>query len=357
MGITQPQSGNLDQLSIEEQRERLINDNPDKLLSTFSQSINDWMLEFNFRPNILACYRSHIDSWALILPEDFDNWDIIIIDLAEIRQKKIKVLKWDPRKWANNYTDGTLVLMSAWVLEYYESDKGIKHIQLMQRDAWTSNKWGDNKEMIAQWAFTITHWGNFSWDLDADLEVELSEESPFLMEDDKWNYYLVTHDLKLKDRLIASINYFLENKYLTVEDEGYKDAKALFERKFRWITYEELWDILREIIETDSICPYESEAWTIKWIESTPFKIDQRRYDRYHMAYCEEYNTYDYISVRRITWLPTQLKPVGRIPQRLYLESSAQNPVTERLNNVWIKKPLVPMLEYIKDRVRMALTQ
>jgi len=41
MGITQPQSGNLDQLSIEEQREKLITDNPDKLLSTFSQSLND----------------------------------------------------------------------------------------------------------------------------------------------------------------------------------------------------------------------------------------------------------------------------------------------------------------------------
>ena len=348
MPIDIPKQRLFSEMNIEEQREKLLKDNPDKLLSIFEF---DWNLDnpnFNFHAHILACYRSHYDNWWLSLPDDFENWKIIIIDLAAIREKRIEIIRWNTSNISSDIDLENLVLFSAGVLEYYESNTWTKHIQLVQRDWWTNNQ-----QTIAQWAFTITHWGNFSWNLREDLEVELSEESPFLMKDINWIYFLVTHSLDTDkiEQLIASIEYFLENKYLWESDENYQNTKKLFERKFRWVKYDELWDILRTIIEKRRFQEYTSEPWEIPWVEKQSFTVDWEAYNDFYLTYTSKYNTFDYVAIRRIVRLPEWLESIGRIPQRLYLESSQQNPHTNRLSNLGKIHPIVPLLDNIRAKV------
>lgn len=369
------------ELSIIEQREALQKENPDKLAWVFDLIWSEWYELVNLE-NVLCCYPNQLEDWQIVLPEDFSEWNIVILNMWALRKWQVEIIAWDESnipEWINSP-----VLLSPWVIEYYESEKWEKYVQTVLRDGGQMNasKWisslADANER------TTTAGRNFSGDLFEDLEVENAEESPFLMQNDSWEYYLVTHDLKYKYHLIASIENFLEKKYLKkpkrvrepykqnyhntkfynkkLEEyneylsnlENYEEVKTRFEAKFTGVDYDDLWNILIGIIKNDNIEEYTWEAWNIDEIQMEQVKLGAKK-GEFLVFHDEPNNTVEYRSIRKILWFPDGLKPLGRIPLRLFLESQNQDPSFKNIKNIskygaW-KTKLVPTMNDFADRV------
>lgn len=361
------------ELSVVEQRELLQKMNNDKLAAVFDKvGENPKGLELTCLENVLCCYPNQLEDGQVELPDDFWEWQIVILNLwydydsvkGKNKIEGFDFCKWGLRKWKVEVIAGNSenlptienpLLLSPWVIEYYESEKSWqKYTQTVLRDGWQMN----TSEWISTLADanerTTTAGRNFSGNLNEDLEIENAEESPFLMRNEKGEYYLVTHDLNYKKHLIASIENFLENKYLSPEDENYTEVKSAFERKFTEVTYEELWAILRTIIANDRFAEYSWEKGEIDALDNTDIELDGQ-IGTYYVFHDKKNNTIEYRAIRRITWFPEWLRAVGKLPLRLFLESQNQNPSFKNIENIWKhwagNAKLVPTIQDVASKV------
>ena len=348
------------ELSILEQRELLQSTNPDKLAGVFDLVWEDqekWY-ELSNNRNTLCCYPNQLEDGQIQLPEDFNNWEIVILDMWALRKWEVKVIAWSSDKLPEEMKNP--ILLSPWVIEYWQSEGGKKYTQTVLRDGWklNSSKWITNLADANQ--RTTTAGRNFSGSLYGDLEVENAEESPFLMKSEKWEYVLVMPDLKNKEHLVASIENFLKSKYLSPESENYEEVKTKFEVKFKWASYDDLWKILQQIIEKDNFEEYKWGEWEIDGIDKEHVKMWSEEGD-FYVFHDKENNTIEYRAIRRITWFPKWLEPIWRIPLRLFLESQNQDPSFKNIRNIakyggWATK-LVPAIDDFAGKVWNALTK
>ncbi len=340
------------ELTVKEQRESLQQANPDALAWVFDLLNNHyWDYELATIVNVLTCYPNQLQDRQIKLPEDFPEGKIVIISMWSLRKWKIEVIAWDE---VNLPQITKPVLLSPGVIEYYEWDNWKKYTQTVLRDGWQSNTSSWVKWLADANERTTTAGRNFSGKLWEDLEMENAEESPFLMKDVEWNYVLVTHDINYKSALIASIKNYLQKKYLTSDNPNFETVKQAFEIRFKWVRYEELWDILKWIIENDSFEEYQWEEGKIDWIEKGNVSLWDEQWEFYVFS---DYgnNTIEYRAIRKITWFSEWLTPIGRIPLRLFLESQNQDPSFKKLENIgkygaWEAK-LVPTIQDVKEKV------
>jgi len=319
------------ELSIREQREALQEENPDKLAWVFDLVWDEWYNLVNLE-NVLCCYPNQLEDWQIVLPEDFSEWNMVILNMWALRKWQVEIIAWEDSNLPEKIQKP--VLLSPWVIEYYEGDNWKKYTQTVLRDGGKMN----TSEWITTLADanerTTTAGRNFSGDLFEDLEIENAEESPFLMQNESWEYHLVMHDLKYKSHLIASIQNFLENKYLSPEDENYQKVKVSFELKFKGITYEELGAILTTVIENDNFETYSWEDGDIDGIELEKIDLDEELWE-FYVFHDKANNTIEYRSIRKITSFPKGLTAIWRVPLRLFLESQNQDPSFKRIDRVW----------------------
>ena len=338
-------------ITDKEQRESLQAQNPDMLPMCFSMIESDWKFVLKANDTVLCCYHNQLADWQIQLPEDFDDSNVVIVDMWALRKWEIKVLKWNEQSM--EYIENP-VLLSPWVVEYWEWENWKKYTQTVLRDGWktTTDTWITSLADANQ--RTTTAWRNFSWDLFEDLEIENSEESPFLMMNEQWEYVLVTHDLNYVSYLKESIQSYLQNKYLSPEDENYSEVKAAFERKFTWVWYDDLWNILQDVVDNDSFESYDSESWEITWVDMTQIELWDQSWE-FYVFHDQANNTIEYRAVRKITDFQHWLKAIWKIPMRLFLESSNQDPSFHKLVNIWnywAKWPnLVPAMDDFRNKV------
>ena len=358
MSFNTPRHASFSEMSMVEQREYLQALNPDKLAWVFDVELKYlWDFELKTLPNILACYPNQLNDGQIELPEDFPKWNIVIVDMWALRKWNIEVIAWNNSSLQNIKKP---VLLSPWVIEYWEDKTSWKkYTQTVLRDWGQMNHSAGITSLADANERTTAAWRNFSWKLREDLEMENAEESPFLMQDSEWNYVLVTHDLGYQKSLIASIRNFLENKYLQPNQEWFQEVKRAFEIKFKWVKYEDLWDILRNIIAKESFAEYAWEEWDIEWLGTDNIKLEWTDWgveDWYFYVFHDKVNnTIEYRAIRKITWFPEWLKPVWRIPLRLFLESQNQDPSFKRVDRIWKywfkDTRLVPTINDISEKV------
>jgi hypothetical protein len=216
------------------------------------------------------------------------------------------------------------------------------HIISTLRDWWAADKTQR----------TTTAWRN-SWDnLNEDLEREHIEESPFLWFDSEWNFALATSNTNNESKLILkeSIQRFLDKKYLKQWDENFEFVKKNFERNFPNIKYENLWEILNEIIKNDRFYTYNSESIDkINWMENDFKELELWNSKwKFFVYFDKKNNTIEYRKVRKITWFEEGFKPLSNRTWRLYLESENQFPKSHRVEqtNEWF----VPTNAYFSDK-------
>jgi hypothetical protein len=128
----------------------------------------------------------------------------------------------------------------------------------------------------------------------------------------------------------------------------------MFERSFKWIKYEELWNILKEIIKNGEIIFFENkELDNIPWLEGNMKKlsiVDEKWWNisswKYFIYHDKINNTFEYRSLREIQ-LPSWINP----RQRLFLESQNQYAKTHRLESL-TRENLVPTMKYFANKVK-----
>ena len=324
--------------SIREQREELLKVNNDLLYWVYSlKEENNDNLKLDYLENILTCYPNQLENLKWLK----DNPDITLVSLGSLRKWNIEVLFWKNIDIANP------VLLSNWVIEFVEAKNYKweikKHLISTLRDWW-----------VADSLQRTTTAGRNSWDnLSEDLEREHIEESPFLWYDKNWNLALATIDnsKEPKEILKTSINHFLENKYLKEWNENYEFVKKNFERNFPWIKYDELKDILNEIIENNRFFTYKSElVENFDWLEEDMKDISLWNSKwKYFIYFDKENNTIEYRLLRTITWFNNWFKPLSKRPSRLYLESENQYPRISRIENA--SNGYVPTINYFSEQI------
>jgi len=329
--INTPRENLFSDLSTWKQRELLQKNNPDMLAWVFNKVWDYWYNLINLE-NVLCCYPNQLDDGQIVLPEDFEDGNIVILDMWALRKWETKIIAWNESDFQAEIQQ--LTLLSPWVIEYYEWNNWKKYTQTVLRDGWKMN----NSEWIIALADankrTTTAWRNFSWKLSEDLEVENAEESPFLMQNQQGEYVLVTHDISYIEELIASINSFLEKKYLSPWDDNYDEVKAKFEIKFKWVQYDDLGEILKGIIQDRRIEEYQWEEANLEWIVKDKISLGGESWE-YYVFHDEKNNTIEYRAIRKISWFPEWLTAVWRVPLRLFLESQNQDPSFKRLDRIW----------------------
>jgi hypothetical protein len=324
--------------SIKEQREELLTLNNDLLYWVYSIKEENWSeFELDFLENVLTCYPNQLDNIKWLN----DNCDITILNLGALRKWNIEVLSW------SNVNIENPVLLSNWVIEFVEAKnknwETKKHLISTLRDGWAADE-----------LQRTTTAGRNSWsDLNEDLEREHIEESPFLWYDKEGNLSLATvnNSEASKEILKISISHFLENKYLSIWDQGYEHVEKNFERNFPWVKYSQLGNILKEIINNDRINTYSSE-----WVDQFKgLETDMKNISlwdsqwKYFVYFDRENNTIEYRLLRTITWFNDEFKPLSKKPSRLYLESENQFPKVPRIENAsnWY----VPTVKYFSEKI------
>lgn len=338
------------EMSTQEQREYLQNMNPDMLPAVFSKVWeNSKWIKLKCIENILCCYPNQLQDGQIKLPDDFVDWKIVIVNLGALRKWNIEAIAWNHKNISEIENP---VLLSPGVIEYWqEEESSKKYTQTVLRDWWQINQSAWITSLADANERTTTAGRNFSWNLHEDLEIENAEESPFLMQNKDWDYFLVTHDIKYKKALVESIEWYLKNKYIQPNQEWYSEVKKAFERKFKWVKYEELGDILKDIIRSNSFAVYDWEDWEILELDNTNLELDGQMWT-FYVYNDKANNTIEYRAIRRITWFPEWLKPVWKIPLRLFLESQNQDPQFRRIENIWVGwTKLVPTMKDISNKV------
>lgn len=323
--------------SIQEQREELLKLNTDLLAWVYTlveEESNSMKLDLV--DNILTCYPNHFDELKWLE----NSSDITIINLWALRKWNIEVFRW------GNIDKTDLVLLSNWVIEIIEAK---------------DNKWNTNKHLISTlrdgWAAdslqrTTTAGRNYWNDLNEDLEIEHIEESPFLWYDKEWNFSLASIDNSKEsiEILKESINFYLDRKYLKSWDDNYDFVKNTFERNFPWVKYNDLDNLLKDIIDNNRIFTYSVEEENFEWLNNDIKEISlwESKWN-YFVYFDKDNNTIEYRLLRKITWFNNWFTPLSKRPSRLYLESENQYPRAPKIENTI--KWYVPTIEYFSRKV------
>lgn len=329
--------------SIKEQREELLKLNQDLLAWVYSLvEENNWELKLELVNNVLTCYPNHFEELKLLK----NNKDITIINLWALRKWKVEVFSW------NNIEDNNLVLLSNWVIEIVEAqNKDLeikKHLISTLRDWWAAD----------ELQRTTTTGRNYSDNLDEDLEREHIEESPFLWYDKEGNLALATinNSVESIEILKESIKFYLDRKYLKYWDKNYEFAKKNFERNFPWIKYDDLWDILNDIINNNRVFTYstqEENDFEWLWDDIKEVLLWNTKW-KYFVYFDKDNNTIEYRLLRKITWFNDGFKPLSKRPSRLYLESENQYPRVPRVENA--TEGYVPTIKYFRDKIKLSIS-
>ncbi len=346
-------------LSVSEQRDELQNNNNDLLAWVFNMHQGwEWSRVYDIEniENMLACYPNQLDDGQIKLPEDFDAGSLVIVNMWALRKWKLEIIAWSKSNITIEENIDIPILLSPWVIEYWEDEKSWKkYTETVLRDGWQMNSTNWINSLADANERTTTAWRNFSWMLHSDLEIENAEESPFLMKNKNWEYFLVTHDLEYVDFLRESVKNFLKNKYLKNGDENYEEVKKNFERKFKWVKYNELWNILQEILAYNRFESYQWKDWNIEGVNETLVQLWDEEW-KFYVYHDKENNTIEYRAIREITSFPEWLTAVWKIPLRLFLESQNQDPQFRKIENIWLRKTkLVPTINDVSSKVSDAI--
>lgn len=323
--------------SISEQRETLLKMNQDLLYGVYSlQDETNHSFDLKFQENVLTCYPNQLENLKWLE----ENSEITIVNLWALRKWNIEILNWPKIEITNP------VLLSNWVIELIEAKKADwttrKHLISTLRDDWAA----DSLQR------TTTAGRNSWYNLQEDLEREHIEESPFLGRNKDGELALATIDNSNEsiELLIESIWMFLERKYLHEWDENYDFVKKNFERNFPWILYDELWNILTDIIKNKRFATYSTEKieefeW-LEWDMKTVSIWDST--GKYFVYHDKENNTIEYRQLRTITGFNDWFKPLSKRSSRLYLESENQFSKTHRIENA--QEVFVPTIKYFSEK-------
>lgn len=223
-------------IDIKTQRENILKLNNDIVYWVY-QKIDDYnSITIKLSDNILTCYPNQLENLKWLE----ENSDISIIDINALRKWEVFFLRW-------SWNIENPILLSNWVIETMKAKKSDwsyrNHTFTTLRDWWAADK-------IQR---TWVAWRNSFDNLNEEIEREYTEESPFLSQIN-WVWHIATPNRRneeeaIKD-LVNSIEYFLKNKYnLDRKNEEQEKFIKMFERSFKWIKYEELWNILQEILD------------------------------------------------------------------------------------------------------------
>lgn len=327
---------------IKEQREELLKLNNDLLYWVYSlKSESEEWYELEYLEDVLTCYPNQLENLKWLN----DYQDITIVNLWTLRKWNIEILSW------KNQIINNPILLSNWVIELVEAKnhnwKVKNHLISTLRDWWAADE-----------LQRTTTAGRNSWnDLNEDLEREHIEESPFLWYDKDWNLALATIDNSEKsiEILKESINFFLERKFLKVWDENFKFVKKNFEGNFKWIKYEDLWKILKDIIDNKRVLTYSVENIdSFEWLDNDMKEVSLWNTKwKYFIYFDKANNTIEYRLLRKITWFNDWFKALSKRPSRLYLESENQYPRVPRLENT--SEWYVPTIKYFSEKINKTL--
>ncbi|MCP4524206.1 MAG: hypothetical protein GY828_08360, partial [Candidatus Gracilibacteria bacterium] len=327
---------------VSEQREQLLILNNDLLYGVYSLvDENSEEIKLDFLENVLTCYPNQLEN----LQGLDDAIDITIVNLGALRKGKIEVLNG-----ADVHVNNP-VLLSNGVIEFVEgtnkNGETKKHLISTMRDGGAADK-GQR---------TTTAGRNSGDNLQKDLEREHIEESPFLGYDSEGNFTLATIDNSdtSKEILKKSIQEFLEKKYLSPEHENYAFVKKNFERNFEGIKYQDLGNILTEIIEAGRITTYSSESVeSIQGGEKDMKTVSLgESQGKYFVYFDKENNTVEYRLLRTLKGFNDGFEPLSNRPSRLYLESENQFPEFSRIEKA--NEGYVPTIQYFAEQVKKAI--
>lgn len=306
-------------ISVDEQRERLLALNYDKLYWVY-ELIHETTesIDIHLVGNSLVAFKNQVEN----LNGLDSNPDISILDLNALSKWNIEVIRWPSIEfWKRK------IIMCSWGMIDFFSPRdfswieGNQHTHMITslRDAWATSH--NQRTTVA---------GRILWDdIRKNIEIESAEESPFLgMMNGKFHLAIGNNHFEY---LKEAVKLFLETKY----DPKNLELKKLFERWFRWLTYEELWSILMEIIKNNRFIQYESEELdNIKWLAhlKKKVKIDNRA-ENFYVVFNPVLNTYEFKIIKQFKWFPEGFTIPWNRPNRLFLESFNQSPRLNRLEN------------------------
>ncbi len=331
-----------EEFTLEAQRELLLQLNPDIIYWVYDlKQDGEWKMELELIDDVMTIYPNQLQNIQWL----DKAWDIVIVDLWSLRKWQIKVLVW----WEVKVE--TPILLSNGVIEYIEWNTWKPHLITTLRDWWAA----DSLQR------TTTAGRNTWYDLKEEVEREHFEEWPFLWKNSKWEYTLCipSENPQGWEYTKESVSSWLENKYnLSRENENDLHFIEAFERNFPGIKYEELWTILRNIVENDRYMTYDWDNKPLDWLDWDMRKLSvEDKWKRSEMNafvyFDTANNTIEYRDVRRIKWIPDGFQLLGNRPCKLFLESQNQYPRVPRIENAWEKA--VPTIKYVSQKVAWIL--
>ncbi|MDD5213893.1 MAG: HAD hydrolase family protein [Candidatus Gracilibacteria bacterium] len=334
--------------SIHEQREKLLVLNSDLLFGVYSlKSYDEFKQEIKLElsQNTLTCYPNQIQNIKGLK----ENSEISILDLNELRKGKIKLLHGKEVSIINP------ILLSGGVSEYIESNKGKKHIFTSLRD----------NGSIDGFQRTVTGGRCTGYNLVNEAKKEHIEECPFLGKNFAGEYVLATISMDSNDLeiLINSINFFLENKFNKKADSNYEKVVKMFERNFPGIKYEELGDILRDIVKQKRFMLYKSNIGEIGELNEDKKTIiienngNELSKGTFFTFIDKINNTIEYSLIQKFEGFEQGFIPLSKRPSRLFLESQNQYSRTPKIEQASINSKVVPIVKYISDKVHFLVNR
>lgn len=356
-----------EKLSLEAQRNLLLELNPDIIYWVYDLKSNtDNNIDLEWVEDVMTIYPNQLNNIKWLDKAS----DIIVCDLNSLRKWEFKILAWNSHPtytrngfnnkwgfktelddWHTMNVSRNLVLLSNGVIEYIESKnknwESKKHLITTLRDGWAADKLQR----------TTTAGRNVGYNLSEETEREHFEEWPFLWKNDNWEFVLCIPwgNKDWEEYTKQSVLWWLENKYnLSRENEQDNYFIKAFERNFPGIKYEELWNILREIVENNRFMTYEWEGGNID--ELTPDMANVSMLNgntnslNAFVYFDQTNNTIEYRQIRRIKAIPEWFHLLWNRPCKLFLESQNQYSRVPRIENAW--KNAVPTIAYVSWKVK-----
>ncbi len=316
MNTTMPSN---EMLPVDEQREELLENNYDKLYWVYELiSENSDSITISLVKNCLVAFKNQLNN--LIGLEKYPS--ISILDLNALSKGNIETLYWNNVEFWNRK-----IIMCSWgMMDFFSpgnfsgtSWKQNLHMITSLRDAWSTSH--NQRTTVA---------GRILWDnIRKNIEIESAEESPFLWMMN-WKFHLAIWN-NYFEYLKEAVKLFLDTKY----DPNNSELKKIFERWFRGLKYEDLWEVLLDIVKNNRFIQYETEELNaIEWLShiNKRVKIDNKE-ENFYVVFNPVLNTYEFKIIKRFKWFPEWFTIPWNRPNRLFLESYNQYPRLNRIQN------------------------
>jgi len=314
--------------SIREQKNLLLELNPDRVFWVYTTKINSWSnIELELSENILVCFENQLQN----LKGLSDCEDITLLNLKDFSQGQVSVLAWNTPAEAIDID--SLSMASGWVIEFFQSEtqweidgEQIKNLHMITtlRDGGSTS---ENQRTTTAGRITGEN-------IAEEIEREHVEEAPFLWKlNGQYCICISSSTPENRETLYASIENFLEHKYFPKD----KEKAKLFEASFSGIKYRDLWAILKNIVKYERIHEYSyNNLEDVKGLESMKKNVTIWNHaGTYYGFYNPNQKTWEFKSVRKFKSFPKWFSWLWKIwrPTRLFLESSNQSPRYTRIEN------------------------